>query len=201
LKNPLFPLQITVENLLRAREVHPGEFDEVFRESSRTLLAELANMKTIIGRFSDFAKMPAPQLQAVNINEVVRGALKIFEAQLNRDSGLGVRDSGLGVRDSGLGIGDSGGTAAVKILSGPRTPEAGPGVSGKPSINLQMNLDNTLKPIQADPDLLHRAVQNLILNALDAMPAGGTLTVQTQAAAGGVRVKISDTGDRKSTRL
>jgi two-component system NtrC family sensor kinase len=57
-----------------------------------------------------------------------------------------------------------------------------------------MNLDDTLKPIQADPDLLHRAVQNLILNALDAMPAGGTLTVRTQAAAGGVRVKISDTG-------
>ena len=75
LKNPLFPLQITVENLLRAREVDPAEFDEVFRESSQTLLAELANMKTIIGRFSDFAKMPAPQLQAVNINEVVSGAL------------------------------------------------------------------------------------------------------------------------------
>jgi signal transduction histidine kinase len=187
LKNPLFPLQITVENLLRAREVDPGAFEEVFQESSRTLLAELANMKTIIGRFSDFAKMPAPQLQAVNINEVVRGALKIFEAQLHRDSGLGVRESG-------LGIGDSGGTAAVKILSGPGTPDAGPGVSGKPSINLQMNLDDTLKPIQADPDLLHRAVQNLILNALDAMPAGGTLTVQTQAAAGGVRVRISDTG-------
>ena len=61
LKNPLFPLQITVENLLRAREVDPAEFDEVFIESSRTLLAELANMKTIIGRFSDFAKMPAPR--------------------------------------------------------------------------------------------------------------------------------------------
>ena len=150
LKNPLFPLQITVENLLRAREVDPGEFDEVFRESSQTLLAELANMKTIIGRFSDFAKMPAPQLQAVNINEVVRGALKVFEAQLN--------------------------------------------APGKPPITTRIELNETLGPIQADPDLLHRAVQNLILNALDAMPAGGTLTVQTQAATGGVRVIISDTG-------
>jgi signal transduction histidine kinase len=150
LKNPLFPLQITVENLLRAREVEPAEFDEVFRESSRTLLAELANMKTIIGRFSDFAKMPAPQLQTVSINEVVRGALKIFEAQLN--------------------------------------------APGKPPITTQINLDDTLGAIQADPDLLHRAMQNLILNALDAMPAGGTLTLRTQAAAGGVRLEISDTG-------
>ena len=150
LKNPLFPLQITVENLLRAREVDPAVFDEVFRESSQTLLAELANMKTIIGRFSDFAKMPAPQLQTVNINEVVRGALKIFDAQLN--------------------------------------------APGKPPINLQIHLDETLGPIQADPDLLHRAVQNLILNALDAMPAGGALTVETEPATAGVRIRISDTG-------
>ena len=58
LKNPLFPLQITVENLQRARERSAGEFDEVFRESTSTLLAELANLKAIVGRFSDFAKMP-----------------------------------------------------------------------------------------------------------------------------------------------
>ena len=31
LKNPLFPLQLTVENLLRAREASPEQFEEVFR--------------------------------------------------------------------------------------------------------------------------------------------------------------------------
>jgi signal transduction histidine kinase len=150
LKNPLFPLQITVENLVRARKVDPHEFDEVFRESTRTLLAELANMKTIIGRFSDFAKMPAPQLQAVDLNDVVEGALKLFESQL--------------------------------------------GPPSTPPIITRTVLDETLKPIQADPDLLHRAVQNLILNALDAMPAGGTLTLRTQAIKGGARLEVSDTG-------
>jgi nitrogen fixation/metabolism regulation signal transduction histidine kinase len=150
LKNPLFPLQITVENLVRARKVDPREFDEVFRESTRTLLAELANMKMIIGRFSDFAKMPAPQLQAVDLNDVVDRALKLFESQL--------------------------------------------GPPSTPPIITRTVLDETLKPIQADPDLLHRAVQNLILNALDAMPAGGTLTVRTQAIKGGARLEVSDTG-------
>jgi len=49
LKNPLFPLQLTVENLVRARQQNPEQFEEVFRESSRTLLAEIANLKGIIG--------------------------------------------------------------------------------------------------------------------------------------------------------
>ena len=41
LKNPLFPLQLTVENLVRARELSEAEFDEVFRESTRTLGMEI----------------------------------------------------------------------------------------------------------------------------------------------------------------
>ena len=35
LKNPLFPLQLTVENLVRARELPPAEFDEVFQREHR----------------------------------------------------------------------------------------------------------------------------------------------------------------------
>ncbi len=75
LKNPLFPLQITVENLERAKREHPEQFEEVFRESTATLLAELANLKAIVGRFSDFAKMPTPEFEPVQLNDLVaRGA-------------------------------------------------------------------------------------------------------------------------------
>ena len=66
LKNPLFPLQLTVENLIRARQQSPEQFEEIFRESSATLLAEISNLKAIICRFSEFSKMPQPQLQPVN---------------------------------------------------------------------------------------------------------------------------------------
>src|SRR5260370_2072391 len=63
LKNPLFPLQLTVENLVRARQQNPEQFDEVFREGSRTLLAEISNLKGIIGRFMEFSTLPEPKLQ------------------------------------------------------------------------------------------------------------------------------------------
>src|SRR5437879_11680692 len=56
----------------------------MFQESTATLLAEIANLKTIIGRFSEFSKMPQPQLQEVNPNEIMQGVSRLFEANLRR---------------------------------------------------------------------------------------------------------------------
>ncbi len=147
LKNPLFPLQITVENMQRAREAFPDQFDEVFRESSQTLLAEISNLKQIIGRFSDFAKMPPPDMQTVDFNQLASSTLKLFEAQL-----------------------------------------------AQARIRARIELDPHLRPVQADPEQMTRALRNLILNAIDAMPEGGELTVRTMAIPGGVRLEVSDTG-------
>jgi two-component system NtrC family sensor kinase len=65
---------------------------------------------------------------------------------------------------------------------------------GKPTITPELFLTDPLPEIDADPDLLHRAFQNLVLNALDAMPAGGTLTLRTSERDGNVRIEVSDTG-------
>ena len=37
-------------------------------------------------------------------------------------------------------------------------------------------------PVSADPVLLRRVIENLVLNAIDAMPKGGTLTFRTMTA-------------------
>jgi nitrogen fixation/metabolism regulation signal transduction histidine kinase len=147
LKNPLFPLQITVENMQRARERYPEQFDEVFREGAATLLAELANLKQIVGRFSDFARMPAPEMQPVSFNDLVGDTLKLFEPQL---------------------------------------------IQARVRANAE--LDPHLHPVQVDPDQMTRVLRNLILNAIDAMPQGGTLTLRTRAFEGGLRLEVSDTG-------
>jgi two-component system, NtrC family, nitrogen regulation sensor histidine kinase NtrY len=152
LKNPLFPLQVTVENLMRAKIKSPEIFDEVFQEGTATLLAEINNLKTIIGRFSEFSKMPQPQRRPTQVNDVLRSVLRVFQAQLQAKN-----------------------------------------------MTVRTDLAADVPEISADPDLLHRALSNLVLNAIDAMPQGGELTLRTAAAGSGkpgtrITISVSDTG-------
>jgi len=50
------------------------------------------------------------------------------------------------------------------------------------------------QPVTADRELLGRAVRNLIQNALDAMPHGGSLVATSTDGPHGVELEIADTG-------
>jgi two-component system nitrogen regulation sensor histidine kinase NtrY len=147
LKNPLMPLQITVENMVRAKKLPKKQFDEVFKESTATLQAEIENLKTIVGRFSDFSKLPKPQALEMDAREAVRRVVKLYGPALEE-----------------------------------KHIELGTAISAEPL------------PILGDSELLHRALSNLVLNAMDAMPEGGTLTVSAVRAREMVRISVGDTG-------
>jgi two-component system, NtrC family, nitrogen regulation sensor histidine kinase NtrY len=81
LRLPLFSLQVTLENLSRAREQTPEQFDEMFWESMKAATTEMEHLKGIVARFSDLGKMREPRKQAVDVNEIVRAAVTSFEPQ------------------------------------------------------------------------------------------------------------------------
>jgi len=74
-----------------------------------------------------------------------------------------------------------------------------------PAIEVQIGHSPDLPPARVDPNQLELAILNLAINARDAMPRGGKLTIQAEAASsdgrgGGlktgdyVRIKVADSG-------
>jgi len=49
--------------------------------------------------------------------------------------------------------------------------------------------------LMADPELLHRALSNLVLNAMDAMPNGGTVKIAAKSIENAIEMRVSDTGE------
>lgn len=65
---------------------------------------------------------------------------------------------------------------------------------GRPPVTPDLQLNESLPPAQADPDLLSLGLLNLMAHSVAAMPAGGTLTVRTALKDGAVTIEVSDTG-------
>jgi two-component system, NtrC family, nitrogen regulation sensor histidine kinase NtrY len=149
-KQSLFPLEITVGSLTRARAESAPRFAETLTESLAALRSDLDHLKASVMRFGEFAKMPSPRLKPLDVNELLRVVLKDFEPQFR--------------------------------------------VVGRPPITPELYLDGSLGKIQGDADLLHKALDNLLLHSIDTMPAGGALTIRTGQASGIVRIEISAGG-------
>jgi signal transduction histidine kinase len=63
------------------------------------------------------------------------------------------------------------------------------------NIDVETHFEEDLPSVLADPDQLHQAFGNIILNAVQSMPAGGKLTFRTSSQESHqVAVTISDTG-------
>jgi signal transduction histidine kinase len=118
-------------------------------EGVATLADEIANLKTIVGRFSDFSKMPRPQVSEVDLRDVLTRVIRLYQP------GLAQREH---------------------------------------PIEMVAEMGAHAMPVSVDAELMHRALSNLVLNAMDAMPEGGTLTLSASRNGDQARIVVRDTG-------
>jgi signal transduction histidine kinase len=79
IKNPLTPIQMAMDTLRKSYKKQHPEFGEILDESTATVLEEADRLKRIITEFSDFARMPKPELTRVDLNDIVRGSLALYQ--------------------------------------------------------------------------------------------------------------------------
>jgi signal transduction histidine kinase len=66
--------------------------------------------------------------------------------------------------------------------------------AARAGVRVEVQLDPLLPRFMADEDMLHQALVNVLMNALQATPPGGLVTVITRRSGEGVEIEIADTG-------
>jgi PAS domain S-box-containing protein len=88
IKNPLTPIQLSVERLLRylnrgGNPSDPPELVGLVGECTALIAREVGTLKTLVSEFSEFARFPTARLSPAEPNGIVRGALDVFQGRLD----------------------------------------------------------------------------------------------------------------------
>ncbi len=78
IKNPLTPMRLTVQNFQRKFDPEDPNIHLKVDEYTKTLIQQIDTMSSIASAFSNFAKMPAQQNETLNVVNIVKLALDIF---------------------------------------------------------------------------------------------------------------------------
>jgi nitrogen fixation/metabolism regulation signal transduction histidine kinase len=81
IKNPLTPIQLAAERLEHKLTAHLNEPDaEILQRSTRTIVNQVQAMKRMVDSFRDYARLPPANLVTLDLNELLRELLVLYEA-------------------------------------------------------------------------------------------------------------------------
>ena len=82
IKNPLTPIQLSAERLeIKLSGKLEAADQTILNKSVKTIVDQVDAMKRLVNEFRDYARLPAAQLQDVNLNALVQDVLHLYEAE------------------------------------------------------------------------------------------------------------------------
>lgn len=81
IKNPLTPIQLSAERLEHklADKLSPSDA-EVLTRSTQTIVNQVAALKSMVDAFAEYARSPRLNLQSLDLNQLVREVLALYES-------------------------------------------------------------------------------------------------------------------------
>ena len=85
IKNPLTPIQLSAERLQFKLADKLAESDaQMLNRGTHTIISQVQAMKRMVDDFRDYARLPAPELTALDLNELVGEVLGLYESSSAR---------------------------------------------------------------------------------------------------------------------
>jgi len=78
IKNPLTPIRLSTERLLKKWNEKAEDFGEVLKRATKTIVKEVDSLRNLVNEFSRFGKMPRINLEPTNINSIIGEVLELY---------------------------------------------------------------------------------------------------------------------------
>jgi nitrogen fixation/metabolism regulation signal transduction histidine kinase len=81
IKNPLTPIQLSAERLQHKLANKLGAADaDMLNRSTQTIVNQVSALKNMVDAFRQYARMPEPSLQEIELNVLLREVLTLYES-------------------------------------------------------------------------------------------------------------------------
>ena len=84
IKNPLTPMRLSIQLLQRAYADKAPDIDQKVERLSKTMIEQIDTLASIATAFSDFAKMPKPNNEGMDLRELTKNAIDLFHETSER---------------------------------------------------------------------------------------------------------------------
>ena len=85
IKNPLTPIQLSAERLEAKLSPRLSPEDaQILARSTRTIVTQVAALKSMVDEFREYARLPNPKLEPVELNHLVGDVLALYEQSTTR---------------------------------------------------------------------------------------------------------------------
>ena len=88
IKNPLSPIRVSAETLVKAFKKKPQGFEKILEESTAVISEEVQRIRKIVDEFVEFARLPAPKKTLSDLDKVISQAAALYHGMGNIDIDL-----------------------------------------------------------------------------------------------------------------
>ncbi|MBS1113355.1 MAG: nitrogen regulation protein NtrY [Nitrospirae bacterium] len=93
IKNPLTPIKLSAERMLKKWEQKEADFDDVFHRSTKTIVREVDSLKRLVDEFSKFGKMPEIKKMPSSLSALVHDVANLYREYKGLDINIMIPDN------------------------------------------------------------------------------------------------------------